>query len=93
MYAKFSCTIILFKTQNSSKELILCKTQKCKFYCRKVTFLGHNVDEYGMHINRDKVASVNAWPTPKTTKEVQRKYKVFWSSPIIFDNSSEVLVN
>ena len=57
--------------QNSFKELILCKTQKCEFYCRKVTFLGHDIDEYIMHINRDKVASVNAWLTPMTTKEVQ----------------------
>ena len=47
------------------------KLQKCEFYRRKVTFLGHDVDEYRMHINHDKVASVNAWPMPMTTKEVQ----------------------
>ena len=52
--------------QNSFKELILRQTQKMQ-----MTFLGHNVDEYGMHINHDKVASVNAWPTSMTTKEVQ----------------------
>ena len=36
-----------------------------------MTFLGHDVDRDGLHINRDKVSSVNAWPTPKNTKEVQ----------------------
>ena len=36
-----------------------------------MTFLGHDVDRDGLHINRDKVSLVNAWPMPKNTKEVQ----------------------
>ena len=57
--------------QDTPRKLILRKIKEMQFYRHKVTFLGHDVDRDGLHINRDKVSSVNAWPTPKNTKEVQ----------------------
>ena len=48
------------------------KLKKCSFYQRKVTFLGHDIDSDGMHINDNKIKAVKEWPTPRTKRDVQR---------------------
>ena len=30
-----------------------------------MTFLGHDIDASGLHINASKIASVRDWPVPK----------------------------
>ncbi|BHF70141.1 hypothetical protein SprV_0301319100 [Sparganum proliferum] len=45
--------------------------QKCKFLCRKVTFLGHEVSPQGIQASQEKVEAVRSWPTPKTPTEVR----------------------
>jgi RNase H-like domain found in reverse transcriptase/Reverse transcriptase (RNA-dependent DNA polymerase) len=48
------------------------KLKKCSFYRNKVTFLGHDIDNDGMHINDNKIKAVKEWPTPRTKRDVQR---------------------
>nr|VZH97142.1 unnamed protein product [Spirometra erinaceieuropaei] len=45
--------------------------QNCKFLCRKVTFLGHEVSPQGIQVSQEKVEAVRSRPTPKTPTEVR----------------------
>ena len=45
--------------------------KKCKFFCKKVKFLGHIISEEGVGIDPEKVDKVRDWPSPKTVKELQ----------------------
>nr|VZI45708.1 unnamed protein product [Spirometra erinaceieuropaei] len=45
--------------------------QKCKFLCRKVTFLGHEVSPQGIQASQEKLEAVRSWPTSKTPTEVR----------------------
>ena len=46
------------------------KLKKCSFFQPKVTFLGHDIDEKGLHINANKLTKLMDWPVPKTKKEL-----------------------
>ena len=35
-----------------------------------MTFLGHDIDEKGLHINANKLTKLMDWPVPKTKKEL-----------------------
>ena len=49
---------------------MFAKLKKCEFFKKLVTFLGHDIDEDGVHINASKVASVKNWPVPKKKEDV-----------------------
>lgn len=44
---------------------------KCKFFQRKVNFLGHVVSKEGVATDPEKTAAVQQWPPPTTVKEVR----------------------
>ena len=44
---------------------------KCEFFQKEVSFLGHVIDEKGISVQQHKVKAVSAWPVPKNTKEVK----------------------
>ena len=44
---------------------------KCEFFMKEVSFLGHVINENGIHVQQHKVKAVAAWPTPKTRTEVK----------------------
>ena len=46
------------------------KLKKCSFYRDSVTFLGHDIDNNGMHINANKIKAVKEWPIPKCKRDV-----------------------
>ena len=46
------------------------KLKKCAFFQPKVTFLGHDIDSQGLHINANKLTKLMDWPEPKTKKEL-----------------------
>ncbi|XP_063963171.1 uncharacterized protein LOC135156056 [Lytechinus pictus] len=48
------------------------KPKKCSFFQRRVEFLGREVDGNGLHLKEEHVQAVVDWPTPKSTKEVER---------------------
>ena len=45
---------------------------KCHFAKKKVTFLGHEVSEEGLHPPADRVRAIIDYPNPKTLKAVRR---------------------
>ncbi|XGW13384.1 hypothetical protein V3C99_000035, partial [Haemonchus contortus] len=47
------------------------KAQKCHLLRRKVSFLGHIVDEEGVHMDPDKVSAIRDYPAPKGVKELR----------------------
>ncbi|KAL5475730.1 hypothetical protein EMCRGX_G025580 [Ephydatia muelleri] len=48
------------------------KPEKCSFLKEKVKYLGHIVSKEGIAADPEKTATVKAWPTPTSTKEVQQ---------------------
>jgi len=45
--------------------------KKCCLFQRKVSFLGHVISESGIEVQRDKVAAVRDWPTPRNLSELR----------------------
>ncbi|BHF62433.1 hypothetical protein SprV_0200541500 [Sparganum proliferum] len=45
--------------------------QKCTFLRNKVTFLGHEVSQEGIHASSDKIEAIKKWPIPTTATEVR----------------------
>ena len=44
---------------------------KCHFLCKEIKYLGHMISERGIGVDPEKVSCVQAWPVPKTVKDVQ----------------------
>ena len=44
---------------------------KCEFFQREVSFLGHVVSEQGVAVQQHKVKAVTEWPVPTTKKQVR----------------------
>jgi hypothetical protein len=44
---------------------------KCEFFQREISFLGHMVSEKGVAVQLHKVKSVMEWPQPRTRKDVR----------------------
>ena len=44
---------------------------KCEFFMKEVSFLGHVINEKGIQVQQHKVRSVAAWPTPTTRRQVK----------------------
>ncbi len=47
------------------------KLTKCEFLKPRIKFLGHEVDEQGIHTVDDKIAAVPKFPQPKTVENVR----------------------
>jgi transposase InsO family protein len=44
---------------------------KCEFFQKEVSFLGHVINEKGLSVQQHKVKAVAGWPVPTTVKEVR----------------------
>ncbi|KAD5961022.1 hypothetical protein E3N88_12495 [Mikania micrantha] len=47
------------------------KLSKCCFGQTQVSFLGHLLTADGVHVENEKIASIQSWPIPKSVKEVR----------------------
>ncbi|EYB97728.1 hypothetical protein Y032_0138g2082 [Ancylostoma ceylanicum] len=47
------------------------KAQKCYIMQTEVSFLGHIIDEQGVHMDPEKVRAIEMYPTPKNVKELK----------------------
>jgi transposase InsO family protein/predicted aspartyl protease len=52
-------------------EGYIAHPDKCEFFQREVSFLGHVVNAEGIAVQQHKVQAVRDWPTPKDKKEVR----------------------
>ncbi|KAD6453304.1 hypothetical protein E3N88_08009 [Mikania micrantha] len=54
------------------KEQLYAKFSKCDFWIREVQFLGHVVNEQGIHVDPAKIEAIKNWEAPKTPTEVRQ---------------------
>ncbi|GJS49889.1 putative reverse transcriptase domain-containing protein [Tanacetum coccineum] len=53
------------------KEELYAKFSKCEFWIPKVQFLGHVIDNKGIHVDPAKIEYVKDWTSPKTPTEIR----------------------
>ncbi|GJX81335.1 putative reverse transcriptase domain-containing protein [Tanacetum coccineum] len=53
------------------KEKLYAKFSKCEFWLQEVHFLGHVVNQSGIHVDPSKIEAVKNWKAPATSSEVQ----------------------
>ncbi|KAI3813313.1 hypothetical protein L1987_18033 [Smallanthus sonchifolius] len=53
------------------KEQLYAKFSKCEFWLREVQFLGHVINNKGMHVDPSKIEAVKNWNAPKTPSEIR----------------------
>ncbi|KAJ0886150.1 putative nucleotidyltransferase, Ribonuclease H [Helianthus annuus] len=54
------------------KEKLYAKFSKCEFWLREVQFLGHVVNEKGIHVDPSKIEAIKNWSAPKTPTEIRQ---------------------
>ncbi|KAK9048621.1 hypothetical protein SSX86_032414 [Deinandra increscens subsp. villosa] len=54
------------------KEQLYAKFSKFDFWIREVQFLGHIVNEQGIHVDPAKVEAIKNWPTPRAPTEIRQ---------------------
>ncbi|GJR63905.1 putative reverse transcriptase domain-containing protein [Tanacetum coccineum] len=52
------------------KEELYAKFSKCEFWLSKVQFLGHVIDNEGIHVDPSNIESIKDWASPKTLTEI-----------------------
>nr|GFC14298.1 putative reverse transcriptase domain-containing protein [Tanacetum cinerariifolium] len=54
------------------REQLYAKFSKCEFWISKVQFLGHVIDNQGIHVDPAKIDSIKDWASPKTATEIRQ---------------------
>nr|GFA98557.1 reverse transcriptase domain-containing protein [Tanacetum cinerariifolium] len=54
------------------KEELYAEFSKCEFWIPKVQFLGHVIDNLGIHVDPAKNESVKEWASPKSPTEIRK---------------------
>ncbi|GKC94467.1 putative reverse transcriptase domain-containing protein, partial [Tanacetum coccineum] len=52
-------------------EKLYAKFSKCEFWLQEVHFLGHVVNQNGIHVDPSKIEAVKNWKTPTTPSEIR----------------------
>ncbi|GJZ96813.1 putative reverse transcriptase domain-containing protein [Tanacetum coccineum] len=53
------------------KEKLYAKFSKCEFWLQEVHFLGHVVNQNGIHVDPSKIEAVKNWKTPTTSSKIR----------------------
>ncbi|GJX35488.1 putative reverse transcriptase domain-containing protein [Tanacetum coccineum] len=53
------------------EEKLYAKFSKCEFWLQEVHFLGHVVNQNGIHVDPSKIEAVKNWKTPTTPSEIR----------------------
>ncbi|XP_076925476.1 putative mitochondrial protein AtMg00860 [Bidens hawaiensis] len=53
------------------KEQLFARFSKCEFWLNEVEFLGHIINEKGIHVDPVKIEAVKNWKTPTSPTEVR----------------------
>nr|GEU30313.1 putative reverse transcriptase domain-containing protein [Tanacetum cinerariifolium] len=59
------------------EEELYDKFSKCKFWLSKVQFLGHVIDNEGIHVDPAKIETIKDWESPKTPTDIQKAKAAF----------------
>ncbi|GJX57596.1 putative reverse transcriptase domain-containing protein [Tanacetum coccineum] len=66
-----SASFVIFKSVIPNKEKLYAKFSKCEFWLQEVHFLGHVVNQNGIHVDPSKIEAVKNWKTPTTPSEIR----------------------
>ncbi|GJV95170.1 putative reverse transcriptase domain-containing protein [Tanacetum coccineum] len=58
------------------KEKLYAKFSKCKFWLQEVHFLGHVVNQNGIHVDPSKIEAVKNWKAPTTPFKIQSFFRL-----------------
>ena len=53
------------------EEGYVANPDKCEFFQREVSFLGHVISEQGISVQQHKVKAINEWPQPRNKRGVR----------------------
>ncbi|GJY70316.1 putative reverse transcriptase domain-containing protein [Tanacetum coccineum] len=53
------------------KEKLYAKFSKCEFWLQEIQFLGHVINDDGIHVDPSKIEAVKNWEAPRTPTEVR----------------------
>ncbi|GJW72766.1 putative reverse transcriptase domain-containing protein [Tanacetum coccineum] len=53
------------------KEKLYAKLSKCEFWLKEVQFLGHVVNQEGIHVDPSKIEAVKNWKAPESPTEIR----------------------
>ncbi|KAI3811078.1 hypothetical protein L1987_20794 [Smallanthus sonchifolius] len=56
------------------QEELYAKLSKCEFWIREVQFLGHVVNESGIHVDPSKIEAIKNWAAPTMPTEILPPY-------------------
>lgn len=54
------------------RHSVRVKLSKCQFFQSSVEYLGHRVDQKGLHATEEKVAAINKAPEPTNVTELKK---------------------
>nr|GEW35407.1 putative reverse transcriptase domain-containing protein [Tanacetum cinerariifolium] len=54
------------------KEKLYAKFSKCDFWISFVQFLGHIIDNQGLHVDLSKIEAIKNWTSPTTPTEIRQ---------------------
>jgi hypothetical protein len=55
----------------SSEKIRYAKLNKCEFWLKEISFLGHIISEGGISIDTSKVKDVLSWNTPYNVSDIK----------------------
>ncbi|GJR74529.1 putative reverse transcriptase domain-containing protein [Tanacetum coccineum] len=65
------CMKMIFRRRRSEQGEVVGKFSKCEFWLQEVHFLGHMVNQSGIHVDPSKIKAVKNWKAPTTPSEVR----------------------
>ena len=73
------------------KHGVRVKLSKCQFFQSSVEYLGHRIDQDGLHPTDEKVAAINKAPEPKNVTELKSFLGLRNYYSCFLQNSSTIL--
>nr|GEZ96647.1 putative reverse transcriptase domain-containing protein [Tanacetum cinerariifolium] len=65
-----NATAVFMDLMNQNEEMY-AKFSKCEFQLQEVQFLGHVVNQSGIHVDPSKIEAVKKWKAPTTPSEIR----------------------
>ncbi|GJZ78527.1 putative nucleotidyltransferase, ribonuclease H [Tanacetum coccineum] len=75
------------------KEKLYAKFSKCEFWLREVQFLGHVINDNGIHVDPSKIEVVKNWKAPRTLTKKSKTFNWGEEQELAFQTLKDKLCN
>ncbi|GJV49295.1 putative reverse transcriptase domain-containing protein [Tanacetum coccineum] len=75
------------------KEKLYAKFSKCEIWLREVQFLGHVINDDGIHVDHSKIEAVKNWEAPRTPTEKSKTFDWGEEQELAFQTLKDKLCN